>query len=222
MPRWVWCAPDGSVLTRRLVTLLGFSGLGRIDVAERRAGDLFVVSGFPEVEIGDTIADAVDPVALPRLEVDEPVLRMTFGVNTSPMAGRSGNLLTSRQIKARLEREVLGNVSVKIADTSSPDAIDVAGRGELQLAVLIESMRREGFELQVSRPEVIVREIEGVRHEPRERAIVDVPDEYVGSGDAVGRRPPRPGRGHEAGGAGTDDRVQHRAGARVSSASAPS
>jgi GTP-binding protein len=172
---------DGSVLTRRLVTLLGFSGLGRIDVAERRAGDLFVVSGFPEVEIGDTIADAVDPVALPRLEVDEPVLRMTFGVNTSPMAGRSGNLLTSRQIKARLEREVLGNVSVKIADTSSPDAIDVAGRGELQLAVLIESMRREGFELQVSRPEVIVREIEGVRHEPRERAIVDVPDEYVGA-----------------------------------------
>ena len=172
---------DGSVLTKRLVTLLGFSGLGRVDVSERRAGDLFVVSGFPEVEIGDTIADAVDPVALPRLEVDEPVLRMTFGVNTSPMAGRSGNLLTSRQIKARLEREVLGNVSVKIADTSSPDAIDVAGRGELQLAVLIESMRREGFELQVSRPEVIVREIEGVRHEPRERAIVDVPDEYVGA-----------------------------------------
>lgn len=172
---------DGSVLTRRLVTLLGFSGLGRVEVPERRAGDLFVVSGFPEVEIGDTIADAVDPVALPRLEVDEPVLRMTFGVNTSPMAGRSGNLLTSRQIKARLEREVLGNVSVKIADTSSPDAIDVAGRGELQLAVLIESMRREGFELQVSRPEVIVREIEGVRHEPRERAIVDVPDEYVGA-----------------------------------------
>jgi GTP-binding protein len=172
---------DGSVLKRRLVSLLGFSGLGRVEVTERRAGDLFVLSGFPEVEIGDTLAGPDDSRALPRLEVDEPVLRMTFGVNTSPMAGRSGSMLTSRQIRARLEREVLGNVSIRIADTSSPDMIEVAGRGELQLAVLIESMRREGFELQVSRPEVIVRQIDGVRNEPRERAIVDVPDEYVGT-----------------------------------------
>jgi len=172
---------DGSVLRRKLVSLLGFSGLGRVEVDERSAGDLFVVAGFPEVEIGDTITDPEDPRPLPRLEVDEPVLRMTFGVNTSPMAGMSGNLLTSRQIRARLEREVLGNVSIKIADTSSPDMIEVAGRGELQLAVLIESMRREGFELQVSRPEVIVREVDGVKSEPRERAIVDVPDEYVGT-----------------------------------------
>jgi GTP-binding protein len=172
---------DGSLLRRKLVSLLGFSGLGRVEVDERLAGDLFVVAGFPEVEIGDTITDPEDPRPLPRLEVDEPVLRMTFGVNTSPMAGRSGNLLTSRQIRARLEREVLGNVSIKIADTSSPDMIEVAGRGELQLAVLIESMRREGFELQVSRPEVIVREVDGVKSEPRERAIVDVPDEYVGT-----------------------------------------
>jgi GTP-binding protein len=172
---------DGSVLKRRLVSLLGFSGLGRVEVPERSAGDLFVVAGFPEVEIGDTLADPDEPKALPRLEVDEPVLRMTFGVNTSPMAGQSGTLLTSRQIRARLEREVLGNVSVRIADTSSPDMIEVAGRGELQLAVLIESMRREGFELQVSRPEVIIREIDGTRHEPREEAVVDVPDEYVGA-----------------------------------------
>jgi GTP-binding protein len=172
---------DGTVVRRKLVSLLGFSGLGRIEVAERRAGDLFVLAGFPEVEIGDTLTDPDDPHPLPRLLVDEPVLRMTFGVNTSPMAGKSGSLLTSRQIRARLEREVLGNVSIKIADTSSPDAIEVAGRGELQLAVLIESMRREGFELQVSRPEVIVRVLEGVKHEPRERAIVDVPDEYVGT-----------------------------------------
>ena len=172
---------DGSVLKRRLTSLLGFSGLGRVEVAERRAGDLFVVAGFPEVEIGDTLAGPDDTRSLPRLEVDEPVLRMTFGVNTSPMAGRSGSLLTSRQIRARLEREVLGNVSIRIADTSSPDMIEVAGRGELQLAVLIESMRREGFELQVSRPEVIVRQIGGVRHEPRERAVVDVPDDYVGT-----------------------------------------
>ena len=172
---------DGSVLNRKLTSLLGFSGLGRVDVEERRAGDLFVVAGFPEVEIGDTITNPEDPRPLPRLEIDEPVLRMTFGVNTSPMAGRSGSLLTSRQIRARLEREVLGNVSIRIADTSSPDMIEVAGRGELQLAVLIESMRREGFELQVSRPEVIVRDVEGVRSEPMERALVDVPDEYVGT-----------------------------------------
>ncbi|MFZ0015280.1 MAG: translational GTPase TypA [Acidimicrobiia bacterium] len=172
---------DGSLLRRKLVSLLGFSGLGRVEVDERSAGDLFVVAGFPEVEIGDTITDPEHPRPLPRLQVDEPVLRMTFGVNTSPMAGRSGKLLTSRQIRARLEREALGNVSIKIADTSSPDMIEVAGRGELQLAVLIESMRREGFELQVSRPEVIVREVDGVKSEPRERAIVDVPDEYVGT-----------------------------------------
>jgi GTP-binding protein len=172
---------DGTVLKRKLAILLGFSGLGRVEVEERRAGDLFVVAGFPEVEIGDTLSEPDDPRPLPRLQVDEPVLRMTFGVNTSPMVGRSGSLLTSRQIRARLEREVLGNVSIRIADTSSPDMIEVAGRGELQLAVLIESMRREGFELQVSRPEVIVRDIDGVRNEPMEQAIVDVPDEYLGT-----------------------------------------
>jgi GTP-binding protein len=172
---------DGAVLKRKLTSLLGFSGLARVEVEHRRAGDLFVIAGFPEVEIGDTLSNPDDPRPLPRLEVDEPVLRMTFGVNTSPMAGKSGNLLTSRQIRARLDREVLGNVSIRIADTSSPDAIEVAGRGELQLAVLIESMRREGFELQVSRPEVITRDVDGVRNEPMERAIVDVPDEYVGA-----------------------------------------
>ena len=168
-------------LRRRLTQLMGFSGLGRIEVPERVAGDLFVVAGFPEVEIGDTLADAVNPKPLPRLEVDEPVLRMTFGVNTSPLAGRDGTFLTSRQIRDRLEREVLGNVSIRIGTTSSPEVIEVAGRGELQLAVLIESMRREGFELQVSRPEVIIREIDGAPHEPVERAVVDVPDEYVGT-----------------------------------------
>lgn len=172
---------DGSLITRRPVSLLGFSGLGRDEVEERSAGDLFVVAGFPEVEIGDTITLPDDPRPLPRLEVDEPVMRMTFGVSTSPMAGKAGSLLTSRQIRARLDREVLGNVSLRLAETASPDVIEVAGRGELQLAVLIESMRREGFELQVSRPEVVTRDIDGVRHEPRERATVDVPDEYVGT-----------------------------------------
>jgi len=168
-------------LKRRLTQLMGFEHLGRIDVEDRVAGDLFVVAGFPEVEIGDTIADAADPQPLPRLEVDEPVLRMTFGVNTSPLSGKEGRFVTSRQIKERLDREVLGNVSIRIGATSSPEVIEVAGRGELQLAVLIESMRREGYELQVSRPEVIIREIDGRPHEPLERAVVDVPNEHVGT-----------------------------------------
>jgi GTP-binding protein len=170
---------DGTSVKRKPAALLGFSDLGRTDVSERGAGDLFVIAGFPEIEIGDTVADPENPVALTRLIVDEPVLRMTFGVNTSPMAGLSGNLLTSRQIKSRLEREVLGNVSIRMAETSSPDVMEVAGRGELQLAVLIESMRREGIELQVSRPEVITRVVDGTKNEPRELAIVDTPAEYV-------------------------------------------
>ncbi len=172
---------DEPPLRRRLTQLMGFAGLDRVDVAERQAGDLFVVAGFPEVEIGDTLADPEDPQPLPRLTVDEPVLRMTFGVNTSPLSGRDGKFLTSRHIRARLEREVLGNVSIRIGATSSPDVIEVAGRGELQLAVLIEAMRREGYEVQVSRPEVIIREIDGSPHEPVERAVVDVPDEHVGT-----------------------------------------
>jgi GTP-binding protein len=172
---------DEPPIRRRLTQLLGFAGLARVDVADRVAGDLFVVAGFPEVEIGDTLADVDDPVPLPRLHVDEPVLRMTFGVNTSPLSGREGTLLTSRQIKDRLDREVRGNVSIRIGPTTSPDVIEVAGRGELQLAVLIEAMRREGFELQVSRPEVIIRDIDGKPHEPVERAVIDVPSDHVGT-----------------------------------------
>ena len=168
-------------LKRRLTQLMGFDGLGRSDVDSRVAGDLFVVAGFPEVEIGDTLADVTNPKPLPRLQVDEPVLRMTFGVNTSPLAGKSGRFLTSRQIRERLEREVLGNVSIRIGNTSSPEVTEVAGRGELQLAVLIETMRREGYEIQVSRPQVIIREVDGKPHEPLERAVVDVPDAHVGT-----------------------------------------
>lgn len=172
---------DEPPLKRKLAHLLSFDGLGRREVESLPAGDLFIVGGFPEVEIGDTIADPTNPVPLPRVTIDEPVLRMTFGVNTSPLAGKDGNKLTSRQIRERLEREVLGNVSIRIGPTNSPEVIEVAGRGELQLAVLIESMRREGFELQVSRPEVVLREIDGKPHEPVERAVIDVPDEYVGT-----------------------------------------
>jgi len=168
-------------LRRKLTQLMSFSGIGRLEVDEIPAGDLFIVAGFPEVEIGDTLADPVSPVALPRLTVDEPVLRMTFGVNTSPLAGREGQFLTSRHLRDRLDREILGNVSIKVEPTESPDIIEVSGRGELQLAVLIETMRREGYELQVSRPEVIVKDIDGKKHEPLERAVIDVPDEHVGT-----------------------------------------
>jgi GTP-binding protein len=190
-------------LQRRLTQLMGFSGLDRVEVEERTAGDLFVLAGFPEVEIGDTVADAADPQPLPRLEVDEPVLKMTFGVNTSPLAGRDGKYLTSRQIRERLQREVLGNVSIRIGPTQSPEIVEVSGRGELQLAVLIEAMRREGFELQVSRPEVVIREMDGSPHEPVERAVVDVPTEHVGAvtqavaprkGTIAELRPGDPGR----------------------------
>jgi GTP-binding protein len=168
-------------LRRKPTHLLGFAGLGRSEADELAAGDLFVLAGFPEVEIGDTLADPTNPVPLERLSIDEPVLRMTFGVNSSPLAGKAGKFLTSRQIRERLEREVLGNVSIRIGATSLPEVVEVAGRGELQLAVLIEAMRREGYELVVSRPEVILREIEGRPHEPLERAVVDVPDEHVGA-----------------------------------------
>ena len=162
-----------------------------------------MIAGFPEVEIGDTLADPAQPEALPRLSVDEPVLRMTFGVNTSPMAGKAGRYVTSRQLKERLDREVLGNVSIRVAATDSPDVMEVAGRGELQLAVLIENMRREGYEVQVSRPEVIVKTINDARHEPLERGVVDVPDEHVGTvtqalaprkGRVTDLRPGDPGR----------------------------
>ena len=170
-----------AVATRRPTQLLAVDGLGRTEVGRLTAGDLFVLAGFPEVQIGDTLADPDDPDPLPRLTVDEPVLRMTFGANTSPLAGKEGRYVTSRHLRERLAFEVLGNVSIQVEDTDSPDLLEVSGRGELQLAVLIESMRREGYELEVSRPAVITREIASTRHEPMEEGVVDVPDEYVGT-----------------------------------------
>ena len=171
---------NGTPIRRRIVQLSVFDGIGRTEVEEISAGDLFVLAGIPEVEVGDTVSaiDVNNP--LPRLEVDEPVIRMAFGVNTSPYAGREGKFVTSRHLKERLAKEILGNVSIKISDTDSPDVTSVAGRGELQLAVLIENMRREGFELQVGRPEVITKEINGKKHEPYESGTCDVPDEFVG------------------------------------------
>ena len=191
------------IIKRKLSSLFQFSGIERSDATEIVAGDLFILSGIEEVEVGDTIASVDNPVALPRLEVDEPVLRMSFGVNTSPYAGRDGKYLTSRHLRDRFNKEILGNVSIKISNTEVAEVMEVAGRGELQLAVLIENMRREGFELQVSRPEVITKDIDGKRHEPLESGTCDVPEEYVGAitqalaprkGRITDLRPGDPGR----------------------------
>jgi GTP-binding protein len=187
----------GSVEPGRLVTLSGTvtalqtaHGIDRVDIEEASPGDIVSVAGLPEVTIGDTLTDPADPRPLPRLDVDEPTLRMTFGVNTSPLSGREGKSVTSRQIKARLDREVLGNVSIQVHPTESGDAYEVRGRGELQLAVLIEQMRREGFELTVSRPEVLLHDVDGEVHEPYERITVDIPPDYIGEiqGALAGRK----------------------------------
>ena len=177
----------GSIQPGRTVTLSGTvtslqtaQGIDRVDITEAGAGDIVSVAGLPEVTIGDTITDPADPRPLPRLDVDAPTLRMTFGVNTSPLAGRDGKYVTSRQIKQRLDREVLGNVSIEVSPTESADTFEVRGRGELQLAVLIEQMRREGYELTVSRPEVILHERDGETQEPYERVTFDIPPEFIG------------------------------------------
>jgi GTP-binding protein len=180
-------SPDGSVEPGRTVTLSGTvtslttaRGIEQDDIREAGPGEIVSVAGLPEVTIGDTITDPADPRPLPRLELDEPTLRMTFGVNTSPLSGRDGNLLTSRQLKSRLDREVLGNVSIEVRPTESPETFEVRGRGELQLAVLIEQMRREGFELQASRPEVLLRTVDGKVQEPYERVTIDIPPDFIG------------------------------------------
>jgi GTP-binding protein len=187
----------GTVEPGRTVTLSGTvtslqtaHGIERIDIAEASAGDIVSVAGLPEVTIGDTLTDPADPRPLPRLDVDAPTLRMTFGVNTSPLAGREGKYVTSRQIKARLEREVLGNVSIEVRPADSSEAFEVRGRGELQLAVLIEQMRREGFELTASRPEVLLRTVAGEIQEPYERVTIDIPPDYIGEiqGAMAGRK----------------------------------
>ena len=177
----------GRVEPGRTVTISGTvtslqtaHGIERVDISEATAGDIVSVAGLPDVTIGDTLTEPGDPRPLPRLDVDAPTLRMTFGVNTSPLAGREGKYVTSRQIKARLDREVLGNVSIEVYPTESGDTFEVRGRGELQLAVLIEQMRRESYEVTVSRPEVILREVGGQVQEPYERITIDIPPDYIG------------------------------------------
>ncbi len=165
----------------RIAKVFGFKGLERIEVAEANAGDIVAITGIDELFISDTICDREAVVALPPLKVDEPTVTMTFQVNTSPFAGQEGKYLTSRQIRDRLQKELLHNVALRVEDTDDPEKFKVSGRGELHLSVLIENMRREGFELAVSRPEVIYKEIDGEIHEPYENVTVDIDDEHQGT-----------------------------------------
>jgi GTP-binding protein len=172
---------DGEMTRSRVSLVFTYQDLGRLEVAEATAGDIVALTGIADVNISETLADAEQPEALPVIEIEQPTLKMTFGVNTSPLSGREGKWSTSRQIRARLYRELETNVSLRVEDGASADEFVVSGRGELHLAVLIETMRREGYELQVSRPEVITREIDGRTMEPVERLVIDTREEYIGA-----------------------------------------
>jgi GTP-binding protein len=176
-----WCRADGSIQKAQVAELYVTDALDRVDAPEAGPGEIIAVAGIAEVTIGETLADPDDPRPLPVITVDEPAMSITLGVNTSPLAGKDGDKLTARQIKARLDQELIGNVSLRVRETERPDTYEVQGRGELQLAVLVEIMRREGFELTVGQPHVLEREIDGKRHEPVERLSVDVPEEHVGT-----------------------------------------
>ncbi len=175
-----WCRADGGVERARISELYVTEALDRIDADEAGPGEIIAVAGFPDITIGETLADPADPRALPVITVDEPSLAVTVGINTSPLAGRDGSKLTARQVKQRLDAELVGNVSLRVNPTERPDAWEVQGRGELQLAILVELMRREGFELTVGQPQVLTRIIDEKLHEPVERLAVDVPEDYVG------------------------------------------
>ncbi|TYP77980.1 translational GTPase TypA [Paenibacillus methanolicus] len=172
---------EGATKQARIEKLFGFQGLKRIEIEEAGAGDIVAVAGIREINIGETIADPANPEALPVLKIDEPTLQMTFLVNNSPFAGREGKWVTSRKLRERLFKELETDVALRVEETDSPDAFVVSGRGELHLGILIENMRREGYELQVSKPEVIIKEIDGSKMEPYERLIIDVPEESTGS-----------------------------------------
>jgi GTP-binding protein len=175
-----WCRADGSVTNARVAELYITEALDRVEADEAGPGEIIAVAGLPDVTIGETLADPEDPRPLPVITVDEPSLSVTVGQNTSPLAGKDGDKLTARQIKDRLDAEMVGNVSIRVLETERPDTWEVQGRGELQLAVLVELMRREGFELTVGKPRVVTRQLNGATHEPVERMTIDVPEEYVG------------------------------------------
>jgi len=175
-----WCRADGTIEPAKVSELYVTEALDRVEAEEAGPGEIVAVAGIDEITIGETLADPDDPRPLPVTRVDEPSLSMTIGINTSPLAGRDGTRLTAPQVKARLDQEVVGNVSIRVLDGDRPDRWEVQGRGELQLAVLVEVMRREGFELTVGKPQVVTREIEGKLHEPVERVAIDAPEEYLG------------------------------------------
>ena len=176
----VVCKLDANVQQTKVTKLYAFDGLKRIDIQEAAAGDIVCLAGIEDITIGETIADVEHQVAIPPIAIDEPTVSMIFGVNTSPMAGREGQYVTSRQLKDRLDRELLGNVSIRVEPTDTPEQMKVVGRGELQLSILIEMMRREGFEIQVSRPDIVTKEINGAKHEPVEELVIDVPEDHQG------------------------------------------
>jgi GTP-binding protein len=175
-----WCRVDGTIQTVKVTELYVTEALERVPAEEAGPGEIIAIAGLPEVTIGETLADPEDPRPLPVIRVDEPSLSMTIGINTSPLSGLEGNKLTARMVKNRLDQELVGNVSIRVKSIDRPDVWEVQGRGELQLAVLVETMRREGFELTVGKPQVVTREIDGKLHEPVERLSIDIPEDYLG------------------------------------------
>lgn len=180
---------DGGIEKTRITQLYSFEGLKQTPIDQAKAGEIIALAGIEGINIGDTVTSALDPRPLPRIVVDEPTISMIFGVNVSPFAGKDGEHVTSRKLRERLDKELLGNVAIRVEETATPDSFKVSGRGELQLAILIEQMRREGYELQVARPQVVTRNIDGVACEPIEVAVIDVPDQFIGVvTEAMGRR----------------------------------
>jgi len=183
------CKLDGSIQKPRITKLFTFDGLKQQPIEEASAGEIIALAGIEDIYIGETIADAIDPVPLPAIQVDEPTISMIFHANTSPLAGREGKYVTSRHLRGRLEKEALANVAIRVEEAGEVDSFRVSGRGELQMAILIEMMRREDYEMHVSKPEVITREINGVKMEPIELVVVDCPDNFIGVvTEALGRR----------------------------------
>jgi GTP-binding protein len=174
------CKLDGGIQQTKVTKLFAFEGLKRVDIDDAAAGDIVCLAGIEDITIGETIAGIENPAAMPPIAVDEPTVSMIFGVNTSPMSGREGQFVTSRQIRDRLDRELLGNVSIKVEPTDTPEQMKVLGRGELQLSILIEMMRREGYELQVSRPDIVTKQLNGATVEPVEDLVIDVAEEFQG------------------------------------------